>query len=154
MYPGPSRLPPVTIAEGSVLEVSDDNSVCSDITDAFSWEPQEIDNSRRTRKLELGRIDESESSEHCQQTIGGTSWGDLSVSEDKRDDTSFLSRDKRMHVAKRWQSTPSLNGARQFDALRSPMRELETGVATATATPGRFDWLKKKMGIAKAKKMS
>lgn len=142
-----NRLSSVTVAEGAVLEIFDDMSVCSDITDGFSREPHLIDLSKRTGKQELGQIQEDESSAHVHRMIGGTSWADLSLSNDTRDETS---RDKRMHLSKRWQSTPSLGGARQFDVLKSPIRDVEG--MTETTTPGRLGWLKKKMGLTKSKK--
>ena len=55
----PVRLPPVAIAEGSILEVADDMSACSDITDNFSWEPLESEYAKRAKIQGLGRIDEA-----------------------------------------------------------------------------------------------
>ncbi len=149
---GTRRLPPVAIAEGSVLEISDDCSVHSDITDGFSWEPQEKDYPKRAKKQGLGKIEENDDSEHGHRMIASTSWADLSLSDDKRDDASDLSRDKRMHLSKRWQSSPSLGGETRLDMLKTPTRNVEAVVETNT--PGRLGWLKKKMGLSKARKMS
>jgi hypothetical protein len=107
----------------------------------------------------MRRIDETETSEHGNKTLGGTSWADLSLTVKERiegDDyskASTLSRDKRMHLSKRWQSLPAISTG--MGALKSPKREsdISTGNSGAT-TPGKFTWLKKKMAFIRKQKHS
>jgi hypothetical protein len=156
--PRPGRLPPVAIAEGSILEVDDDTSVCSELTDNFSWEPMENEYSKSARReLGLVPINEMENSEHGQQTIGDTSWGGLSFSardkEDQSTKDSTGSSDKRRHLSKRWQSTPNIGANPADDMLKSPTRVVreESEEVTFTKTPGRrsLGWIKKKIGLKK-----
>lgn len=143
--PNAAHLTPAPIAEGSILEVPDDSSVYSDVTDMFSLEPIEPE-PRRNHQQNLSRIDEAQTCLHGT----GASWADLSISgpsnavdEGENGTTaSALSRNRRMHVSRRWQSSPNM-GAIQ-DMLISPSRgACKDDNDSEKIRTGRFRWMKR-----------
>ena len=113
------------IGEGSILELDDNNTVCSDITDAFSidWtEASSPHQKNRKKRPDLGKINEAEDPDVSKSThvgtnnkFAGTSWAELSMSEKTEDN----SKRRAMHLNKRWGSVPNLDAAA---IMKTPVR--------------------------------
>jgi hypothetical protein len=122
--------------EGSILDIAEDNTVCSDITDAFSLDVSEPEIHRAFMMVpSLDKIEEP--------SVGGTnSWGGLSHSSKKSSKTeeSSSTQDKKKHLTSRWESsrdeTPDGSGT-----PKTPTRGQEPVEKTPQST--RFGWLKK-----------
>jgi hypothetical protein len=138
----PSRPVSVKISEESIIEVGDDDSVCSELTDGFSFEPMEPEYPRKVKSSRgLSEIKEN-SEDHQKASLMGTSWADLSHSEEtEASKASNFSKERRMHLSKRWQSTSNLSAAVNPDFLKSPVRGIES--RKKKGSHERFGWLKK-----------
>jgi hypothetical protein len=137
----PSRPASVKISEESIIEVGDDDSVFSELTDGFSFEPMEPEYPRKVKSSRgLGEI--RENSEHQKASLMGTSWADLSHSEEtEATKASNFSKERRMHLCKRWQSTSNIAVDVNSDFLKSPVRGIES--RKKKGSHERFGWLKK-----------
>jgi len=120
-----------SIAEGSILEVPDDSTVCSELTDVYSVDLTEASSAsprkkKKNDKSKLKAISES-----------ATSWGELSLSDS-------MTKDKRVHLKKRW-DTPN-QGADGLDGLKSPLRVTDE---IPDKEKKKFAWLKNKLPFMK-----
>jgi hypothetical protein len=125
---------PVVIGEGSILDIAEDNTVCSDITDAFSLDVSEPEIHRSFMMApNLDKIEEPSVD---------TSWGALSHSSKKSSKTEVTSstQDKKRHLTSRWESSRDFT-ADGSGTPKTPTRRQET--VEKTPQSKRFGWLKK-----------
>jgi hypothetical protein len=116
------------VAEVSILEVPDDNSICSELTDAHSevYVVQESPRKKGGRKLKA--INEATSSFNDV---------DHSVSDS-------LTKDKTLHLSRRWDD--SKKNTMRVSAPQTPRRNDEEH-----GKDKKIGWLKKKLGLIKLK---
>lgn len=105
-----------TIAEGSVLEVPDNSSVCSELTDIFLVDLMDHSSTEGHTKRKIQK--QKSFNSQGLSTIGErstTSWADLSNSDS-------ITKDGRLHLSRRWASQPRLDVDGRNHALKSPKR--------------------------------
>ncbi|KAL3918083.1 MAG: hypothetical protein SGILL_004408 [Bacillariaceae sp.] len=116
------------IAEGSILEVPDDSTICSELTDAHSEFFESVASSKKKKakkKKKLKAINEAKASfEEAETSISDS-----------------LTKDKTLHLSRRWD-----NPRRSTDKASAPQTPKRN---TGGAGRDKLGWIKKKLNFAK-----
>jgi hypothetical protein len=99
----------IRIVEGSILELPDDSTICSELTSDIDFLSSPVRQKLTGSRSDLSAI-----------TEGGTSWTDLSASDS-------ISKDKAAHLDRRWQSQPTGEHAdERLDSPKSPRKNFNS----------------------------
>ena len=127
---------PGVIGEGSTLELDDNNTVASDITDAFSTDlTDSTSNSPYYSKRGLSNLDKINENNHCDN-----------IHSDSATRASSSTKEKAMHLSRRWQSTTNIDSpARMKNRLRDTSDHVDGVKQGRQPKHGKkLGWLKKK----------
>ena len=117
-----------SIAEGSILEVPDDDSVCSELTDIYSVELMKERNLNKDKSNKnLSSINEADTTSGDPNNADLCSFGDS------------MTQDKELHLSNRWDHPSATESG--SEGLKSPTRPVET--------KKHFGWLSKKLPFMK-----